>query len=217
MESTNFVLTYTITMSFLSTEARRGRQEKAPLLGSGSDGDDMPSEAQEHSDVSSEKSSLATSTHGEQEPSIPRTLNLEFGSVASPLPPTPGLQADNGPKILEAFEDLMSKRSVYRDTKSIYGTIVDEINSLARQYNEEQEKAPIRPPKGTWFHAERKQFDRKKAEHEEKLKFILRLRQAMIDDDETKARQQLAEARDAVKEAQAKLDALRRGKKLSKA
>jgi hypothetical protein len=200
-------------MNYPSGKDRHDGQEKAPLLASGADEDYLPSDAEEYCGIFSGGSSPATSTHAEQEPSSPRVLNLEFG----PLTPDPRLQTDIDLKILKAFEDLMNKREVLRGSKSMYDKVIDRINRLAHQYNAEQKKAPIYPPKGTWFHAERKLFPQKKAEHDEKLRSILRLRQAMIDDDEAKAGQHLEKARDAVNEAQTKLDTLRREKKMREA
>jgi hypothetical protein len=175
----------------------------------------MPREAQEYGGYSSEELSPTLSSDGEQEPSFPRTLNLEFGPVKPQPPPRARAQADIDRKIREAARDVSEKQSVYHEQKLVYKDVVNEIDGLARQYNDEKRKVPIYPPKGTWFHHERKEFDRKKAEHEEKLRFILRLRQAVIDNDLPKAQALLSKATDAVNEAQTKLDSLRRERNLS--
>jgi hypothetical protein len=115
-------------------------------------------------------------------------------------------------KIRAAEKKLKKKQDDYKEQLTLSNKTIDEIDSLARQYNDERRKAPVYPPKGTWFHQERKVFPRKKAEHEEKLRFILQLRQAVIDNDLSKAEGLLSKATEAMTCAQTKLDRLRREK-----
>lgn len=200
-------------MNFSFTKTRRDPQAMAPLLESGSDEDHPFYQAPNHSSISSGYSPSATSTRGAPVSSLPRTLNLQLGPLEPSQFPGPKPRTEIDQKIRDAFEDLEKKRAVYLDIKLSYAKVIHEIDRLARQYIKEEKKAPIYPPKGTWFHAERKQFARKKAEHEEKLRFILRVRQTVIDS-EPKEMERLSTARDVMGDAQAKLDALRREKKL---
>lgn len=201
-------------MSFQSTQSLRDHQEKEPLLAPSPNASYLSSEAEEYPYESSGGSSPTASIHDEQKPSAPRVMNLEFGPLEQPRNLQQHVLADYDRKLREAFEELVIERGVYHDAKQIYNNTIDEINSLVRQYNDERKKAPIYPPNGTWFQAERRLFSQKKAEHMEKLVLILRLKQAMIDDEEPKAREQLSKAEDDVAHAQAKLDMVRRGHKL---
>ena len=195
-------------MSFLPTKFRRDRQAKVPLLNSGQTETDTSCDEEEHADSFSGGSSPTLCSQDDREPASPRTLKLELGpAAASPRP-----QAEIDSEIRTAAKELKGKKAVFDEQKLAHNNVIDEINSLARQYNTEQEKAPIYPPKGTWFHHERKLFPQKKAEHDEKLRFIMRLRQAIIDNDLPKAEDSLSKATLAMKDAQTRLDKLRREK-----
>ena len=198
-------------MSFLSTRFRRDRQAKEPLLSSGATGTDTSCEEEEHAGSFSGGSSPSLSSHEDHKPSSGRTLNFEFGPVAAN--PRPQVEIDS--EIVEAVKELKEKRGVYHEQMLVYNNAIDVIDNFSRQYNDEQQKAPVYPPKGTWFHYERKVFPQKKAEHDEKLRFILRIRQAVIDNDLPKAEGLLSTATDAVNDAQTKLDKLRREKRMS--
>lgn len=211
------VITLTINMNFLSTTSRRDRHEETFLLGSGPDDSYAVSESQQPPDLSSRSSSPTLSSRNEQEPFLPRTLNLEFGPSDSIQAQEQSSQprADISREIHHASESLKGNKAVYRECKVIYNDAVRQIDDLARQYNEEREKAPIYPPKGTWFHQERKTFPQKQAQHEDKLRFILRLRQTVIDNDLAKAKEKLDEATSTLERAQTKLDDLRREKNMT--
>lgn len=197
-------------MDFPWARARRDRQMTAPLLDFGPDGDHTLNEAEEYGSYSSGDSPPTASPSGERRPSPPLTINLEFRHDTSQPAAQSRPRADIDHKIIEAASDFKRKREVYREHKSAYNRTVEKIDSLTRQYDDEKRKAPPYPPKGTWFQQERKQFPQKKAEHDSKLEFIRRRRQVVIDTDLLKAEELLSKAKNAVIEAEAKLQALRR-------
>ncbi|KAB5583167.1 hypothetical protein GE09DRAFT_1050051 [Coniochaeta sp. 2T2.1] len=200
-------------MNFLSSRVRRQRQEKVPLLGLGPDGTLMHSEAEEYGDLSSGDSSPVASTHGEQEPSSPRALKLQFGALPDPPQDLSHREAEQltklDRKIHEALRDLSSREAEFLQAVKISKDAIKEVKKLDNAYNKEMMKAPVPPPMGTWFQQERKLYSEKKAEHTEKLKSILRLRGEAIENDLIKAQKQVRDMKQAVDGAKAKYDRLR--------
>lgn len=89
-------------------------------------------------------------------------MNLEFGPLEQPRNLQQHVLVEYNRKLREAFEELAIKRDVHHIARRIYNNTVEEMNSVVRQYHDERKKAPIYPPNGTWFQAERRLFSQKK-------------------------------------------------------
>ena len=204
-------IVHKLTMNFLFSCAHKQRQETVPLLESSPDGPLLPSESEQHGDLSPGESPV-TSTHCKQAPSSTRILNLQFG----PVPEAPQHMspqeveelADLDRKIREALQELSSRDVDFNQAVKVSKKTIRKAKKLDDAYKKEVMKAPVPPPKGTWFQQERRLYHQKMEEHGEKLRSLLRLRGEVIKVDLPQAQRRVQDSRKAVDEAKAKYDKL---------